>query len=592
MADAGPSIVGALAVHELARAGAEGLRPLAERLRRRVGSFWLDSARAEAPLGRWSYAGAEPWAVARVFGDALELECRRAVRPDVPAGRLRRRGDPLALLAPLLAPRIAGEPPDAPPFAGGAVGWLGYELAGRLEPALALRARDELGLPDAALLLVDRVVALEHATGRRVACALGFGADAVEARGRAREAADAWRAELLAMEACAAAAGAANAGRACAAADAAGAPAVPAWRAPADRGACSASARAARDAGTLGAAAYARAVEALLDHIARGDVYQACLTRRVERRFAGDPWRLYLALRAASPAPFGAWLSLPELAVLSTSPERFLAVEPDGRVESRPMKGTRPRAADPARDAALARELAASAKDRAENVMIVDLVRHDLGRVCETGSVEVPALCALESYATVHQLVSTVRGRLRPGLGALDAVRAAFPPGSMTGAPKIAAMRLLDRLEPVRRGPYAGALGWFDARGGADLSVLIRAAFVRAGRAFVHTGGGVVADSRPDAEWRESEDKVRALLEALERAERAAPDAHARGAPPAPDAGAPAPRVPTAEAGAGAPRAAAGVAGAREPHAPGGGAGTREARPAEPRAPTPPRVSP
>jgi anthranilate/para-aminobenzoate synthase component I len=213
--------------------------------------------------------------------------------------------------------------------------------------------------------------------------------------------------------------------------------------------------------------------------------------------------------------PFASYLELPEVSVVGASPERFLRVEPDGRVESRPIKGTRPRGRDPVEDGRLREELARSEKDRAENLMIVDLVRNDLGRVCAAGSVEVPGLFAIEDYASVFQMVSTVRGRLAPGRDALDLVRASFPPGSMTGAPKIAAIRLLDRLERGRRGIYSGAIGWLDARGGADLSVVIRTLVVRGSRALVQVGAGIVADSDPAAEWRESLDKARAPLEAL-----------------------------------------------------------------------------
>jgi aminodeoxychorismate synthase component I len=253
--------------------------------------------------------------------------------------------------------------------------------------------------------------------------------------------------------------------------------------------------------------------------VAEGDVYQVCLTRRLERAFAGDPWRFYAALRRASPAPFGACLVLPDAWVASSSPERFLQVGTDGWAESRPIKGTRPRRADPAADAAEQRALRDSPKDRAENLMIVDLVRNDLGRVCELGSVHVPELMAVERYATVFQMVSTVRGRLRADCDVFDAIRATFPPGSMTGAPKLAAMELLARLEPGRRGFYAGALGHLDARGGCGLSVVIRTAWLAEGRARLHTGGAIVADSEPAAEWREGEDKVRALLEALDACE-------------------------------------------------------------------------
>ena len=184
---------------------------------------------------------------------------------------------------------------------------------------------------------------------------------------------------------------------------------------------------------------------------------------------------------------------------MSSSPERFLRLDEDRNAESRPIKGTRPRGRDPAEDAAYRRALASSAKDRAENLMIVDLVRNDLGRVCETGSVDVPELMAIEDYASVFQMVSTVRGRLRPDRDALDLVRAAFPPGSMTGAPKIAAMRILERLEPVRRGVYSGAIGYFDARGGADLSVAIRIILLRRGRAYLHAGA---ASSPTRTRWR------------------------------------------------------------------------------------------
>lgn len=268
---------------------------------------------------------------------------------------------------------------------------------------------------------------------------------------------------------------------------------------------------------------YAKSIERIREEIAAGNVYQACLTQRLERAFTGDAFALYLALRRRNPAPFACFFELPEAAIVGSSPERFLGVDAERRVESRPIKGTRPRGSDPLDDARARCALQASAKDRAENLMIVDLVRNDLGRVCELGSVGVPELMAVEDYASVFHLVSTVRGRLRAGCDVLDALRAAFPPGSMTGAPKLAAMRLLDRLEPVRRGVYSGAIGYLDARGGADLSVVIRTLVLAGGRAFVHAGGGIVADSEPRAEWLETLAKARPLLDALAEADR--PDA-------------------------------------------------------------------
>ncbi len=460
-----------------------------EALRAGADPWLLESALRSERLGRYSFAGADPWLVLRAWGERVEIECRRAVRPGLPIGRQCLRADPLEAVRALLPPP-PDDAPDEVPFAGGAVGYLGYELARHFEP-VSFSAADDQGLPDLVLLFVDRVLAWDHREERLVALGLGVAEDGPGARERARAAA-----------------------REIAAAVAGGAAALPERRVAARR-------RPPR-AGP-GREGFGRGVLAILREIAAGNVYQACLTHRLELDYRGDPWDLYRELRRASPAPFACYLELPEVAVVGSSPERFLRVLPDGRVESRPIKGTRPRGRDRAEDLRLRHALAASEKDRAENLMIVDLVRNDLGRVCATGSVDVPELMAIEDYASLFQMVSTVVGRLAPGRDALDLVRASFPPGSMTGAPKIAAMRLLDRLEPVRRGVYSGAIGWLDARGGADLSVVIRTLLVRDGRAFVHAGAGIVADSDPRAEWRESLDKARALLEAL--AACGAPDA-------------------------------------------------------------------
>jgi aminodeoxychorismate synthase component I len=465
---------------------AAGLLARFEVLRRQPYPWLLDSSLPSERLGRWSFAGADPYAVLRVRGERCELECRRAVRSGLPVGRRSLRADPLALLRALGAPLPERAGALLAPFVGGAVGYFGYELAARFE-ALPLRAEDDLGLPDAVLLFVDRVLAHDFATGASFAFGLGFGDDAASARAAAERAAS----ELaLATE-------------------------LP--------GKAKRSARRlpslATTAQALDEAGYAKAIARTLEEIAAGNVYQACLTRRLERRFQGDAWALYLALRRRNPAPFACFFELPEAAIVGSSPERFLAVDAEGRVESRPIKGTRPRGGDPVEDARERRALLASAKDRAENLMIVDLVRNDLGRVCELGSVEVPELMAVEEYASVFHLVSTVRGRLRRGCDALDALRAAFPPGSMTGAPKLAAMRLLAQLEPVRRGVYSGAIGYLDARGGADLAVVIRSIVLAGERACLHSGGGIVADSEPEAEWLETIAKARPLLAALEAAD-------------------------------------------------------------------------
>jgi para-aminobenzoate synthetase len=262
-------------------------------------------------------------------------------------------------------------------------------------------------------------------------------------------------------------------------------------------------------------AAYLDRVESCLAAIAAGDAYELCLTNQLTAGLDVDPVATYAALRRISPVPYGALLDFPGVKVLSASPECFLAVGADRVVESRPIKGTRPRGRTAAEDAALRRELAASPKDRAENVMIVDLIRNDLGRVCAVGSVRVPRLCAVETYPPVHQLVSTVRGTLRPGLSTVDAIRAAFPAGSMTGAPKVAAMAILDRLEGGPRGVYSGALGWLSLAGPAELSVVIRTLVATPGRVDVGVGGAVVADSDPAAEYAETVVKSRAMATAL-----------------------------------------------------------------------------
>ena len=472
----------AVSVREIPR-GADWLR-IVGGLRGRAGFWWLDSALVDARLGRFSFAGAEPWCVLRSGGARSECEVTRAVRGEAPLGRRAGFGDPLAALRVLL-PAPPAEAARLPvPFAGGAPVALGYELGAALEP-VAVAAAVDLALPDLSAFGVDRLYAFDHVEERGFALAWAEDADATAATRRAEEAARALVESLPDGEP-PPAPGLAR-----------GAPLV-------ERG--------------FDCESHGKTVERIREGIAAGDLYQACLTHRLALPFAGDGWALAGALRARNPAPFACLLELPDATVVGSSPERFLHVAPDGWLESRPIKGTRARGKDRAADRQQRAALAASAKDRAENLMIVDLVRNDLGRVCEVGSVHVPELFAIEPYATVFQLVSTVRGRLAPGRSALDAVGAAFPPGSMTGAPKLAAMDLLARLEPVRRGLYAGAIGYLDLRGGADLAVTIRTALLRQGRAYVHTGGGIVADSEPVAEWAEAEDKARALLVALAEA--------------------------------------------------------------------------
>jgi para-aminobenzoate synthetase component 1 len=256
------------------------------------------------------------------------------------------------------------------------------------------------------------------------------------------------------------------------------------------------------------------AVARVQAYIAAGDVFQANLSQRFSAPMSREPFALYRRLRERTPAPFAAFLDLGDVIIASASPERFLSLR-DGHVEARPIKGTRPRGRSPEEDRALAQALVTSEKDRAENVMIVDVLRNDLGRVCRYGSVSVPELWALETHPTVHHLVSTVTGDLAPGRDALDLLLAAFPGGSITGAPKVRAMQIIAELERCPRGPYCGAIGYVSVTGAMDLSVVIRT-FVIAGETVTfQVGGGMTADSDPSAEYQETLDKGAALLGAL-----------------------------------------------------------------------------
>ena len=265
----------------------------------------------------------------------------------------------------------------------------------------------------------------------------------------------------------------------------------------------------------IDAAEYRQAIRRIQDYIQAGDCYQVNYAQRFRARCQGDAWAAYRSLRAACPTPYAGFMALEEGAIASLSPERFLRLGA-GEVETRPIKGTRPRRTDPRADAAEAQALLASPKDRAENLMIVDLLRNDLGRSCQVGSIRVPELFALESYPNVHHLVSSVVGTLAEGCDALDLLEGSFPGGSITGAPKIRAMQIIDELEPSRRGIYCGSLFYLDVRGEMDSSIAIRTLLVRNGQVSCWGGGGIVADSDWQAEYQESIDKVRVLMETLE----------------------------------------------------------------------------
>jgi para-aminobenzoate synthetase component I len=442
-----------------------GLRAIdaAEAFRDVPGLVLLESARP-GRNARWTYLTADPVAI-------LETP---AAGPD-----------PFAVARRLVArlDRTQVIPADAPPFFGGLVGFLGYDLGATLERLPAIAPSDQ-DLPPLRLALHDWVVAWDRRTGHA-----WLGGRALDGDGRqlARRLDDV-HARLLAPPT---------------ALDAA--PTGPfEFRSGLDR------------------PAYEAGVRTIREHIAAGDLYQANLTRRLETAFDGDPWDLYRRLRTGDPSLFSAYLDLGPSqltgrprALLSASPEPFLSVDATGVVKTDPIKGTRPRGRDAATDRALARELLSSAKDRAENVMIVDVLRNDLGRVCRPGSVRVPRLCRLERTATVQHLVSTVTGVLDDGHDAFDLLAASFPGGSITGAPKIRAMEILEGLEPVRRGPYTGAIGWIGPDGAMQTSIVIRTFVADGRRLTIHVGGGITWKSDPAAEWDETVHKARGPLGAI-----------------------------------------------------------------------------
>ncbi|GII96412.1 aminodeoxychorismate synthase component I [Sinosporangium siamense] len=449
--------------------------------------FWLDSSRPGGTLGRISAMGDASGPLARVATADVNTGTVTVTAPgSTPVRSLHGPAEPEEVVeSPFLEwldrdlRSLHVEAPELPfDFAPGWVGYLGYELKAQCDGDLAHRSPD----PDAVMVFADRAVVLDHHTDTTYLLALADGA--VE---------DAARAWLATVEADLAAL-AGQAPEPCAA--------------PPAHTAADPLLRHDRES-------YLKLIDTCHEEIGAGETYEVCLTNMIETDSDLAPWPAYRFLRRVSPAPFAAYLDFAGLAVLSTSPERFLRVDRHGTMESKPIKGTRPRGATPAEDALLIADLRTSEKDRAENLMIVDLVRHDLGRCAEVGSVKADPVFQVETYATVHQLVSTVRARLRPGAGAVAAVRAAFPGGSMTGAPKIRTMQIIDRLEGGPRGVYSGAIGYFAVTGAADLSIVIRTAVVRGGRLRYGVGGAITALSERQAEFEETVVKARPLLELL-----------------------------------------------------------------------------
>jgi para-aminobenzoate synthetase len=442
-------------------------------------AVWLDSSRTVSDAGRFSFiadtSGPEDVFVRYRSRDRrLEIHaCHESGRP--PSVRT---GSIFDYLKSELQAFDIG-PVDLPfQFRGGFVGYFGYELKGECGGMV----RHESELPDAAFLRVSRFIVFDHVRAEWWVVGLDFigGGDDVTA----------WIADTASRIL-----------------DCAARPIKPA----------SPDEHFESDAFTLekDRSSYVGAIHSALESIRAGESYQVCLTNRVRGAFRGDRVALYQAVRRRNPAPFSAFMRFGEVSILSTSPERFLRIDPDGRIEARPIKGTASRASDPEADWRVREALCCSEKNRSENLMIVDLLRNDLGRVASAGSVRVPSLMVVESYETVHHLVSTVEARLGADYHPVDCIRSAFPGGSMTGAPKVRTMEIIDDLEASARGVYSGALGYLSYDGSVDLSIVIRTIVLNGDRLSIGAGGGIVALSNPRDEFDEAMVKARVLVETV-----------------------------------------------------------------------------
>ena len=450
------------------------------KLRGQGPSFLLESVEGGEHLGRYSFIGVQPSRIVTAWRGNGELATGERREPFHLAGC-----DVLEVVRGLLH---GGPQPIAglPRFSGGAVGYLAYDLVRDFE-RLPATAADELGLPEAVLLFCDVLVILDHVAHRLWVVAHAPVEGTVEeaealADARIEAAVARLRGPLPAEDETL--------------------PALPSAPRP-----------------TLTREEYEAAVRRAKAYIAAGDVFQVVLSRRVARPTTASPFAIYRALRRLNPSPYMFFLDLPgDLRLIGSSPEVLVRLEGQ-TAEIRPLAGTRPRGRDAAHDEALRRELLADAKERAEHVMLVDLARNDLGRVCRFGSITVPALMDVERYSHVMHMVSIVRGQLAPGRDAVDLLRAAFPAGTVSGAPKVRAMEIIEELEATRRGPYAGAVGYLGYGGNMDVCIAIRTIVMQGQMAYLQAGAGIVADSDPAREYEETANKLRALERALDVAE-------------------------------------------------------------------------
>ena len=454
---------------------------LTERLAGEPGVVLLRSRLFDSPQARYSFVAARPFLTFRSFGSRCEITHH--------APRTTQQitfGNPWHILDALLTRYELLDEVDQPFPLGGCFGFWGYDLKKFVEPKLRVRSANDLELPDCHLGFYDNLVAFDHQLGKTWIIATGLGADGSRTEARQHAQLEFWRSHFN-----------------CAPTEYATRNPKPETRNPEPE-----------TRSTFTCAEFLAAVEAAQHYIRAGDIYQVNLTQRLSAPWSESAWDLFRRLTDVSPAPFSAFLDCGDFQLASSSPELFLRLS-GPHIQTRPIKGTRPRDPDPTRDAQLAYELQTSAKEQAELVMITDLLRNDLGRVCEFGSVQVPDLLRLEKFAQVQHLVSTVEGRLRPEVTHLGALASCFPGGSITGAPKFRAMEIIDELEPVSRGPYCGALGYLGFNRESQLSIIIRTAICKDGVAHFPVGAGIVADSDPAAEYEETLAKARGFLTAL-----------------------------------------------------------------------------
>lgn len=454
-------------------------------LREEPYSSFLDSGMDEKKLGRFSFIGFNPFMVARCEGEDITVVTE--------GGTEKIKDNPLRFLKKTLTYYKTERPRDDIPFTSGCIGYFSYDLRYFIEelPSIAL---DDIKMPDFILCFYDVVIIFDNLTKKAYISSSGFPfCDEKKNRGRARTRLEEVRnriEEILANDS--------NIAQ-----DS---------EYPVPKYDNSISSNDMLSNFTKGD--YCKAIERAKSLIAQGDIYQVNLSQRLECSFDGNPFGLYLRLRQINPAPFAAYLNFDRFKIVSASPERFLRI--NGRyIETRPIKGTRPRGANNEEDLLLRKELLSSIKDRAEHVMIVDLERNDIGRICEYGSVKPAEFIIVETYSTVHHLVSTVNGNLRSGMDIVDCLKSCFPGGSITGAPKVRSMEVIEQLEPTKRGIYTGSIGYIDFCGNADLSIVIRSIVIKDDRAYFQVGGGIVADSDPEKEYQETLDKARALMEAI-----------------------------------------------------------------------------